>query len=1035
MIHRASQGARLGITAGLLLGSVLCHPQGTFHWRDFTSADGLPDSTVTSVTVGPRGNIWLNHDESPTVTRFDGYEFESLPFPGTTLTRIFEGRSTQLWAVDKDAILQFSGGTWLRYPLSQIRADYRRNIQRVTRPVSLIPLRVNNVLILLSDQLIRFDSRNRQVTLLKEASELQIGAFRELIETSNQTMILTAERGIALAETAPRLLTKDTPWQVSTPPARARIRDFHRPTENGDGSFSMVAIGEEKSRFVVTFKDRSWQINDLGAAKLRLAWKQSPDRYWGLSYNNLFRIEESGIQAVGRDEVSAGLLLDAAIESPDVFFVASSEGLYRHARSCWRRPAALADIQSPIHGAFRDAQSRLWFISSVGLLLFHENRWQRFTWPEESSLLFRPSDQILRLSDTEILISHADRYFRFNTTDQDLDELIPPSPGQRLQVVGSSREEIPIVLWQPDPSTPEQRELGLLEGDQIRPYPAFTGAWPRQSELEFIEELPTQEIWFGDQEGIGRIESNEIEPFGSEYGVPSEQASGLIEMDNGRVWASIGSKIYEYDGRRWKTEFNAQDRIHSMMLAADESVWVASNQGLHRFHFESWVTLTTADGLAGNAVYSILEDEMGRIWAGTARGIYRYHADADLDPPRSNIRILASSPDPVGSNSKHAVFEARDKWDFTPQDRLLFSYRLDERPWTPYSEKRDLILENLSAGQHRLEVRAMDRNWNEEEIAADYEFTWIIPWHQDPRLVIILATGCCVILLLAGLAINRHFRLTRSYAEVERIVALRTRELEAANQELLQTQKMRALGTLTAGIAHDFNGILSIIKGSTQIIESNLDKPDKVKTRLQRIQLVVDQGAGVIRAMLGIARSGEKHRRLVDLNEATETTIQLMGDRLPADLTVRFEKSDSLIPVRIVVDLLQQTLINIISNASDAMEGHGVVRVSTGFTTSLPPDTALKPGPGNGFNSIAIRDSGYGISEEILPRIFEPFFTSKSFSTKRGTGLGLSMVYEMAKEMEAGLAVESTAGEGSTFTLYLPVDTAPPENKGPENTP
>ena len=328
----------------------------------------------------------------------------------------------------------------------------------------------------------------------------------------------------------------------------------------------------------------------------------------------------------------------------------------------------------------------------------------------------------------------------------------------------------------------------------------------------------------------------------------------------------------------------------------------------------------------------------------------------------------------------------------------------------------------------------MDRNWNEEEIAADYEFTWIIPWHQDPRLVIILATGCCVILLLAGLAINRHFRLTRSYAEVERIVALRTRELEAANQELLQTQKMRALGTLTAGIAHDFNGILSIIKGSTQIIESNLDKPDKVKTRLQRIQLVVDQGAGVIRAMLGIARSGEKHRRLVDLNEATETTIQLMGDRLPADLTVRFEKSDSLIPVRIVVDLLQQTLINLISNASDAMEGHGVVRVSTGFTTSLPPDTALKPGPGNGFNSIAIRDSGYGISEEILPRIFEPFFTSKSFSTKRGTGLGLSMVYEMAKEMEAGLAVESTAGEGSTFTLYLPVDTAPPENKAPENT-
>jgi signal transduction histidine kinase len=95
--------------------------------------------------------------------------------------------------------------------------------------------------------------------------------------------------------------------------------------------------------------------------------------------------------------------------------------------------------------------------------------------------------------------------------------------------------------------------------------------------------------------------------------------------------------------------------------------------------------------------------------------------------------------------------------------------------------------------------------------------------------------------------------------------------------------------------------------------------------------------------------------------------------------------------------------------------------VSTQKLNRLPSDMVLAPAPARAHVSVSVRDTGCGIAPENLPRIFEPFFTTKALSTRRGTGLGLSMVYELAKKMGAGLAVESTVGRGSTFTLILPV--------------
>jgi signal transduction histidine kinase len=101
------------------------------------------------------------------------------------------------------------------------------------------------------------------------------------------------------------------------------------------------------------------------------------------------------------------------------------------------------------------------------------------------------------------------------------------------------------------------------------------------------------------------------------------------------------------------------------------------------------------------------------------------------------------------------------------------------------------------------------------------------------------------------------------------------------------------------------------------------------------------------------------------------------------------------------------------------MNGHKRIVISTSRQGALPVGLALQPGPAAGYVAVSVRDFGCGIPQENISRIFEPFFTTKAFSTRRGTGLGLSIVYQLAKKMEAGLALESTVGEGSVFSLIL----------------
>jgi len=177
--------------------------------------------------------------------------------------------------------------------------------------------------------------------------------------------------------------------------------------------------------------------------------------------------------------------------------------------------------------------------------------------------------------------------------------------------------------------------------------------------------------------------------------------------------------------------------------------------------------------------------------------------------------------------------------------------------------------------------------------------------------------------------------------------------------------------------------------------------------------------------MLGFSRDSGREPALCDLNEVVQDTLKLLGDRFLREVQVNFESKPGLPGVLGAKDFIQQILLNFIFNAAESMETGKQIRIFVQVIGELPADLVLLPVPAARYVMVSVHDTGCGISAENLPRIFEPFFTTKALSTRRGTGLGLSMVYELARKLGAGLAVESALSRGSTFSLILPVRDLP----------
>jgi PAS domain S-box-containing protein len=242
-------------------------------------------------------------------------------------------------------------------------------------------------------------------------------------------------------------------------------------------------------------------------------------------------------------------------------------------------------------------------------------------------------------------------------------------------------------------------------------------------------------------------------------------------------------------------------------------------------------------------------------------------------------------------------------------------------------------------------------------------------------------------------------------------------EREKLQTQLLQAQKMEAIGTLAGGIAHDFNNILAGIQGYISILLLDLKSDHPFYSKFRKIEEQITSGAGLTRQLLGFARGGKYEVKPTNLNDVLEKSCEIFS-HTHKEVSVSKDFQKELWPVEVDRRQIEQVFLNLFINAWQAMPGGGYLSLETRNVVLNGLDVRRRGVEPGEYVKISVTDTGMGMAERIKERIFDPFFTTKE--PGKGTGLGLASASGIIKSHGGYIAVQSELGHGSTFDIYLP---------------
>jgi signal transduction histidine kinase/CheY-like chemotaxis protein len=286
----------------------------------------------------------------------------------------------------------------------------------------------------------------------------------------------------------------------------------------------------------------------------------------------------------------------------------------------------------------------------------------------------------------------------------------------------------------------------------------------------------------------------------------------------------------------------------------------------------------------------------------------------------------------------------------------------------------------------------------------------------------------------ANLALAREIAERRAAEEevrrinedLEERVARRTAERVALEDQLLQSQKMEAVGRLAGGVAHDFNNLLTVILGYNEMLRDQLSRDATEMEYAEEVRRAAERASALTNQLLAFSRRQVAVPRVVDLNEIVQTIDKMLRRIIGEDIQLEIRLASELPSVRVDPSHIDQVIMNLAVNSRDAMPQGGKLTIETAELELNQEYAGQHIGVQAGhYVMLAVSDTGSGMDADTCARIFEPFFTTKEKG--KGTGLGLSIVYGIVKQNGGDILVYSEPGRGTAFKVYLPAVMAPAE--------
>jgi signal transduction histidine kinase/CheY-like chemotaxis protein len=1023
------------VAAALFVSPVPGHAQQPGHWRVFTSTDGLRESWVEDVTQTPGGRAWIAHGAVDALTVYDGYTFRQIPSPGSSL-KLREGPSGQVWCLlpgvgrsgQYGGVQLLEGDAWTPFPVPKLLTS------GLTRG-QFLPWAPDRVLLLTPLELLEFDRAGGSAAVVRRAAETPLGRFTDLAPAADGGAWLAGPGGLMhLPKPGTGGADRVTPLPPRWPALSVRrLHDTQRTV------FASVELAEGWA--AVAFDGERWR--ELGRTadvdESIAAWPGRDGDLWTARLTRFgFRLTvEAGAccrRVMPRVQAFSARLNGVEPLPGGGFWLATSLGLVRYAPAAWHEPAELAPIDGWIGGLLETTRGELYALHEDGLLQRRAGTWALRRAPAGFIVDPGPATNVTELSDGRILVGatiaggSTDATLAYDPATAAFTPIVHPE-GRVVRMIGPAAGRTAWVVT----SVNGDLRLERFDGARYMPVVDVQGDWLRGGMPRTILELANGDLVLApDGSGIGWIRQGRREVLGRAQGYPGSGSFAALEVAPGRYWFGDRDGIISFDGRHWTTVRTGLQTVRAIVRTRDGSIWVTSGSGLHRFRDDAWSTVAAPEGLPDGSAHHLLEDRHGTLWVSTTAGLARYTADADRDPPETAFGPGNPTEAPP-SGDVRIVFSGRDRWGYSPADRLLYSWRLDGGAWSPPEPRAAVEFHGLSAGRHRLEVRAADRNWNRDPSPAAIDFVVLQPWYRETGFIAVGFLAASALLVAIGLFVSRHVRL-------ERLVGERTTALAGANAllraeladrqrvereratlegQLHQAQKLEAVGRLAGGIVHDFNNLLTVITGFAEFVRDDDGTSEDVRESMREISGAAERASALTRQLMAFSRQQLVEPKPLDVNQVIGDIERMLHRLIGEDIALTFTPGPDLWLVMADRGQLEQVIVNLAVNARDAMPTGGRLSIAT---ANVELDAAFvrghagtRPGP---HVRLTVADSGIGMSAETQERIFDPFFTTKG--RDKGTGLGLATVYGIVAQAGGHIWVESQPGRGATFRIYLP---------------